>query len=301
MFFVYTLINQRNTRGNRLLLKRQRDFIVTWFAWCFFSGHNLNLLRINSGFICIIQILNNIAYDLMKQVSKACFYLFLLNCYSCFVCDIVYVSCEIKNALCVRHKAVHQRHRNDVLDRIAHASKQLETLNETLYGRYQTKENIGSRPPRHMRQIFYLLFISLLFFISGYYFFYDRILWADQYRAFRILRIFTSSYVGLDVKIRVYSQFICVCCWFGSVETWIRRSEKTGWSGLLLELQLLSDSSPSLYTERWRAEKPREWCYRLGQLRNCLTWQMEQPCCGTHMMYRVGFYSRPTRVTVSER
>lgn len=171
MFFVYMLINQRNTRGNRLLLKRQRDFIVTWFAWCFFSGHNLNLLRINSGFICIIQILNNIAYDLMKQVSKACFYLFLLNCYSFFVCDIVYVSCEIKNALCVRHKAVHQRHRNDVLDRIAHASKQLETLNETLYGRYQTKENIGSRPPRHMRQIFYLLFISLLFFYFRILFF----------------------------------------------------------------------------------------------------------------------------------
>lgn len=38
-----------------------------------------------------------------------------------------------------------------------------------------------------------------------------KYVWTDQYIAFRILRIFTSSYVGLDIKIRVSSQSIHLC------------------------------------------------------------------------------------------
>lgn len=113
-------------------------------------------------------------------------------------CFLWYCLCEIKNN-CVRHRALHRRQRNDVTDRNAHELKQL-AWTKHFTADTEPRKTTRARALRRMCQIFHLLFISLLFFYFRIFFVMTEYVWTDQYR---IPRIFTSSYVGLDIKINL--------------------------------------------------------------------------------------------------
>lgn len=57
MYILYMITYYINTQRSRLLQKHQRDYILFFlfflFVFMIFSGHNMNLLHINSGFIRI--------------------------------------------------------------------------------------------------------------------------------------------------------------------------------------------------------------------------------------------------------
>lgn len=138
-----------NTRGSRFLHRRPPDLIL--LLALYFSDLKVEFIAHKQ--IQVLVIFRG------SQTIK----FFSLK----FYCFMWYCLCEIKKN-CVRHKALHWRHRNNVTDRNAHALKQLAWTKHFTTDT-EPRKTTRSRALRHVWNISSFVYIIVVFYFRMFF------------------------------------------------------------------------------------------------------------------------------------